>query len=306
MMKPVLKSKIASAVIYVIAFLVTIGALLIVATRKPKAVFPAMDKDKTQVLFLGDSNIDYGFEGEDIPVILSKKTGMVTYNAAFGGTCAGELNEFYRASNYRLVFNLGNLTRMMQTRDFSAALRNRAFVEQNMTGIENKTVILEHLDYEAMDYVILHYGLNDYAEGEEIEAEDPYLQTTYCGGLRYGIEQMHKLCPNAKIILSSITFCWNYEDWSENGEENRISGHDARYGDKNIDGYRDGMKKVAGEYDYVYFLDNLEGMGINEENADDYIRDDMHFNQDGRELYVEGLTRLLSEIEGRPVAGTNE
>ena len=58
-MKPVLKSKIASAVLYVIAFLVTIGALLIVATRKPKAVFPAMDKDKTQVLFLGDTEHDW-------------------------------------------------------------------------------------------------------------------------------------------------------------------------------------------------------------------------------------------------------
>jgi len=92
--------------------------------------------------------------------------------------------------------------------------------------------------------------------------------------------------------LSSITYCW-----SNDADKNRISGFEWDYGGDTIDVYRDGMEKVADEYEYVYFLDNLEVMGIDDKNSDDYLRDNMHFNQNGRELYVEGLINLLDEIE---------
>ncbi len=292
MEKTGLKSKIISGVLFAVFFFLSIGLLLYFGTRKPKVIFPAMDKDKPQVLFLGDSNIDYGFEGTDITVLLKEKTGMVTYNAGIGGTGAGEIKQYSANDDYLSVLNFPNLTRMMQTRDFSAALRNRQFLQESPSGIENKATILAHLDYQAMDYVIIHYGLNDYATGEAIDDGNKYNQSTYCGGLRYGIEQIHKLCPNAKIVLSSITYCW-----SNDADKNRISGFEWDYGGDTIDVYRDGMEKVADEYEYVYFLDNLEVMGIDDKNSDDYLRDNMHFNQNGRELYVEGLINLLDEIE---------
>lgn len=284
MKKTGLKSKIISGVLFALSFFLTIGLLLYFATREPEVIFPAMDKDKPQVLFLGDSNIDYGFEGTDVTVLLTEKTGMVTYNAAIGGTGAGAINEYATDTNFHSVLNLGNWTRMMQTKDFSAALRNRRFLEDNPSGLENKALILEHLDYTAMDYVVIHYGMNDYLVNEEVGDANGYVQNTYCGGLRYGVEQMHKLCPNAKIILSSITY-------------SELSG---KYPPES---YRDGMKSVAEKYSYVYFLDNLDGMGIDASNADEYLSDEMHLNQDGRELYVEGLMNLLDEI-GKGANGT--
>ena len=292
MEKTGLKSKIISGVLFAVFFFLSIGLLLYFGTRKPKVLFPAMDKDKPQVLFLGDSNIDYGFEGTDITVLLKEKTGMVTYNAGIGGTGAGELKQYSSNNDYLSVLNFPNLIRMMQTKDFSAALRNRKFLEESPSGIENKATILAHLDYPAMDYVVVHYGLNDYTVNEPVDDADTYNQNTYCGGLRYGVERIHKLCPNAKIILSSITYCWMPGD-----NKTRISGYDDITGENTIDVYRDGMEKVADEYEYVYFLDNLEVMGIDDKNCDDYLRDNMHLNQRGRELYVEGLINLLDEIK---------
>lgn len=287
-----LKSKIIAGVLFAVFFFLSIGLLLYFGTRKPEVIFPAMDKDKPQVLFLGDSNIDYGFEGTDVTVLLKEKTGMVTYNAGIGGTGAGALQQYSSNSDYMSVLNLVNLTRMMQTRDFSAALRNRQFLQESPSGIENKATILAHLDYQAMDYVVIHYGLNDYTVNEPIDDADGYNQNTYCGGLRYSVERIHKLCPNAKIVLSSITYCWMAGD-----NKTRISGYDDVLGENTIDVYRDGMKAVADEYEYVYFLDNLEVMGIDDKNCDSYLRDNMHFNQKGRELYVEGLINLLGEIK---------
>ena len=151
-------------VLFLLAFFAAGGLTFYFGSRKPEIYFPAMDKEKPQVLFLGDSNIDYGFEGTDIPVLLNEKTGMITYNGAVGGTCAGEPERIAKRTAYRSALNFNNLTRMMETGDFSGALRNRDFLEKNASGIENKALILGHLDYHAMDYVIVHYGLNDYME----------------------------------------------------------------------------------------------------------------------------------------------
>lgn len=287
------KNRIANSITFVVGFAIALALLCFFGLKRPKPVFPAIFQEEKQILFLGDSNIDYGFEGKDVTQILNERTGYVTYNEAFGGTCAGTPGSLYDDNDFLSLLCLGNLTRIMENRDYSAITRNREKVVNSSSDVEAKILVLKLLDFKAMDYVVIHYGMNDYVAGETIEGNDPYDESTYEGGLRSSVERIHKLCPNAKIILSSITFC---RDISEKTE---TTGFQKDFGGGTIDEYRDAMKKVAGEYDYTYFLDNLSEMDVDKSNYEtaDILRDTMHLNQAGRELYVDGLISLIREIE---------
>ena len=275
------------------AGLLVVAVMIICGLKKPDILFPAMNKDKPQMLFLGDSNIDFAFEGCEIPLKVTERTGIITYNGAVGGTTAAMLSPFINENSYYLMLSFFNMTKMMETGDFSPMTRRQSFIDDSSSGIASKATILSHLDYSAMDYVVIHYGLNDYYCGIPARSGDTADETTYYGALREGVKRVHKLCPKAVIIISSITFC-RYE---EDGKE-PVSGYEYNPGGGTIDAYRDAAKDVADEFDYAYFLDNLSGMDLEDKpiNENGYMRDKMHFGEEGRNLYTDNLLSLIETL----------
>ena len=221
------QSNIAVWVAGVLFFLLALGIMARFMLQKPAVIFPAMWQEKTQILFLGDSNIDYSFGGTEIPEMLSERMDLVTFNCAVGGTCAANTSKAYKRSNYYAMFSLFNLSKMIETRDFTTMTRSRTFLEESSSDIKDKALVLTHLDYSAMDFVILHYGMNDYFTGFPVENDNPRDERTYKGALRCGIERIHKQCPNAKIVLSSITYC-RYQEVGSDGIEvgDSVSGYE--------------------------------------------------------------------------------
>ena len=293
------QSNITAWVAGVLFFLLALAIMTRFMLQKPEVIFPAMWQEKPQVLFLGDSNIDYSFGGTEIPEMLSERMDLVAFNCAIGGTCAANTSKAYKQSNYYGMCSLFNLSKMIETRDFSFMTGNREFLEESGSDIKDKALVLTHLDYPAMDYVILHYGMNDYFTGFLIENEDPRDESTYKGALRCCVERIHKQCPNARIVLSSITYC-RYQEVDSNGIEvgDSVSGFEHDCGGGTIDKYRDAMKEVSEEYEYTYFLDNLERMGIDDSNYDspNLFQDFMHLGEEGRRIYTDGLEALLREM----------
>ena len=284
----------------VLMFAGSLALCICVARIRPQIIFPAVEQEKKQILFLGDSNIDYSFGGTEIPEMVMQEYDSVCYNCAIGGTCAANSTKPYKRTNYYSMFSLFNLSKMIETGDFSVMTRNKEFVDSASSNIRDKVLILEHLDYSAMDYVVLHYGMNDYFTGFPIENEEPYDEHTYKGALRCGIERMHKASPDATIILSSITYC-RYQEVSDEGIEvgEPISGLSFNFGQGTIDAYRDAMRDVAKEYPYTYFLDNLEGMQLDDSNytEEGLFQDHMHLGEKGRKIYTKGFLELLRQIE---------
>ena len=284
----------------VLFFAGTLALFFGIFKYRPEIIFPAVEKEKTQLLFLGDSNIDYSFGGTEIPEMVMKEYDSVAYNCAIGGTCAANSRKPYKRTNYYSMFSLYNLSKMIETGDFSVMTRNREFLDSASSNIKDKVLILEHLDYSAMDYVVLHYGMNDYFTGFPLESDERFDEYTYKGALRCGIERMHKACPDAKIILSSITYC-RYQEVSSEGIEvgEPISGLSFDFGQGTIDAYRDAMKEVSEEYPYTFFLDNLEGMQLGDSNyaEEGLFQDHMHLGEKGRAIYTEGFLKLIREIE---------
>ena len=286
--------KIADGILFGCAALLCAAVLFFFGIRRPEIIFPAMNREKPQMLFLGDSNIDFSFGGTEIPTMFEEKTGYVVYNAAIGGTCAANTKPYITNTNYYTLLSFFNITKMIEAGDFSAITRNRDMINESNSDLFEKHTILSHLDYSVMDYVVIHYGLNDYYCGTPIEGGDPYDENTYEGALRTGIERVHKTCPEATIILSSITYT-RYET----GDGGTESGYSLDFGGGTIEKYRDGMKKIAEEYPYTVFLDNLSGMGIGDDNYSEegYFHDAMHFDEKGREIYTEGLVDLIESLK---------
>ena len=288
------KSKLNSRhLVFAGVFVLCIILIGIVALRRPKALFPAMFQEKTQILFLGDSNIAFDFGGQTIPQMTEEKLDAVCYNAAVGGTCAYHKNEPYPLEAFYTLLDLSNLTKMMETGDFNSVTRDKTMLDQS-GYVRDHMLVLKHLDYKALDYVVIHFGVNDYMASAPLEGKHAKDDTSYAGSLRSSIIRIHRLSPDAKIIISSIPFIWGYD--KEN--DAYISGLEFDYGGGTIEKYYEASKEVAEEYAYVYFLDNLTGCEETvpmEESP--YHEDRIHYSKQGRELYTERLTKLIRELE---------
>lgn len=274
-----------------------LSAMLILCTAfiGTKKFYPVeVESQKTQILFLGDSNIAYDFGGQDIPELVYDRMGVTTYNAAIGGTSAAKINTMNYFDDRDDMFCLYNLVKVMESGDYNAIADYYGGGTQREKEAVGKMQMLTDLRLDEIDYIVIAYGLNDYTTGRTIYAEDPYAEHTYTGALRTAIEKLQKLCPNATIILSSITYCVFTE-----GGEVVSDGYDRTWGGGTIEEYRDAMEFVASEYDNVYFMDSLEYMNIGRDNYTQYLRDGMHFNDMGRVLYVDYLEETINGIEGK-------
>ena len=274
-----------------------LSAILILCTALigTKKFYPVdVESHKTQILFLGDSNIAYDFGGQDIPELVYDRMGVTTYNAAIGGTSAAKINTMNYFDDRDDMFCLYNLVKVMESGDYNAVADYYGGGTQHEKEAVGKMQMLTDLRLNEIDYIVIAYGLNDYTTGRTIYAEDPYAEHTYTGALRLSIEKLQKMCPNATIILSSITYCVFTE-----GGEVVSDGYERTWGGGTIEEYRDAMEFVASEYDNVYFVDNLEYMNISKDNFKQYLRDGMHFNDVGRELFVDHLEETINGIEGK-------
>lgn len=278
----------------IFAIIAMLGAVAILATAKigTQKIYPLENDDRLQILFLGDSNFAYDFGDRSIPDRIGERLNADIYNCAIGGTSAVKLNVANYFDADLDAFNLYNLSKVMISGDYQSVNAYRSIGGEFGKTAVCKAEILTNIDFAELDYIVISYGLNDYTSGCAVYGEDPYDETTYIGALRGAVERIQRVCPNAKIILSSITYCVFYENTDVIQD-----GYEKSFGGGMINDYRDAMETVSAEYDNVYFIDNLEKLNINKDNFRDYLVDEMHLNFTGHEMYVDSFIEEIEEIE---------
>lgn len=277
----------------VFGILTFVSALLLWCTTLigSKKTYPYGDEDCLRLLFLGDSNYVYEMNGTTIPQRIGEQLNAEVYNCAVGGTTAAKLDTANYIDTKMDLFCLSNMVKIMEcgdvqgVRDFAGS-----FDEYGYHGFL-KATILADIDFKKMDYVVLSYGINDYTTGRPVWGENPYDWNTYAGALRNAIESIKKTCPNAKIIIASITYCTLIS------EDGYPDGYQTSYGGGTIEEYRDAAMLVASEYESVFFLDNLKELPITYQNFSDYLCDGLHLNEQGQIAYTEHFVSMLEEIE---------
>lgn len=268
-------------IVFTVEALIFAAVIFVFAFAGKKKLFPRIDEDKTQILFLGDSNFANDFGEGALPNKFGDRyEDIVTYDGSMGGSSAANLNTEHKPDSYSECFCLHSISKMMETDDFSY-LTDDPELLKSRTGGEVKFRTLPRIDFGKMDYVILNFGMNDYLQGVPAVGDDEY---SYSYAMKKSIERIHKACPNAKIIACSVTFYY----YIDSQTEEVVSGNEYSFKNGNLlYEYRDALKDVCEDFDYVVFVDSLEELGIDESNCLELMDDNVHLNSEGQDMYVE-------------------
>ena len=151
-------------------------------------------------------------------------------------------------------------------------------VYNTLTSIDLSTVDVVAVMYDGSDYLAGHAMYND---GNATDI------TQFTGNTEAGIELLQYCYPNIRIIIMSPTYAFGLD---ENG--NYVSSDIQRYGWDVLSTYV--IKQYAScASRMVTFVDNLYGT-INEDNAEDYLTDHLHLNQEGRKKVAERFVYALN------------
>lgn len=153
---------------------------------------------------------------------------------------------------------------------------------------------LTTLDFNEVDVVVIMYDASDYLMGHEMYDDfNPTNIQCFTGNLEAGIELLTDNYPNIRIIVLSPTYAY-----ALNEEGEYVSSDMYRYGQDVLSTYVIKQSDSCNSRS-VSFVDNLYGT-ITEDNADQYLIDNIHLNTEGRRLvfnrFMEALT-AYSEIK---------
>ncbi len=147
---------------------------------------------------------------------------------------------------------------------------------------------LKNVDMDTVDAILIMYDASDYLRGNS--TYDPQNLTNircFAGNMAAGIELIQKTYPHIRIIIMSPTYAYAVDD---NGKY--ISSEKKSYGGGFLSDYHAGQYMTALSQN-VTFVDNLFGT-FTEENAEEYLTDNLHLNEKGRQAVADRFTYALT------------
>ena len=230
--------------------------------------------EPVEILVLGDSIWDLVRDETGVAGVLEEKLGNAqVYNLAIKGTQAA---------------NTGN-----GTEDTCLIAMTEYICGQRTCELPDEVAakqLLSEVPYEQIDYVILAYGLNDYFAGVKQKNPDDYFDTsTYSGALCSGVTALKQVCPNARFVIASPTYCQGY---SYGQVVHESPYHD--FGGGTVIDYTASAKAVCASFDAI-FINNFDDMNISIHNGDQYLIDATHLTEAGRKRYAENVASYIEE-----------
>ena len=243
------------------------------------------DDGVTTILCLGDDpfSLDQGETG--LAEQIAAKTNATVYNGSFSGTTIAVRNPTFEDWYSIDAFSFYNVAMSISSGDFGFMREVVAYgYDENYL---RTTEMLAALDMNTVDMICIMYDGSDYINRRTSEnPDDPYDAITYTGALRSGIEAIQKAYPHIRIVVMSHSFCHNV-----NEEGNFENGDRADLGNGTLSHYL--LKELVVCMDCsVSFIDNFYG-SVNEDNYLEYLRDNIHFNDAGRELLADRFVQCI-------------
>lgn len=177
-------------------------------------------------------------------------------------------------------------------------LRNNDYIYQDIfqtlgdklppDGLEAYNTLLS-IDFSTVDVIAIMYDGADYLAGHNMYSDDNATDIQqFTGNLEAGIELIKQTYPDIRIIVMSPTYAYAVDEAG-----NYVSSDQYRYGNQDVL-----STYVIKEYEscyrqYVTFIDNLYGT-VTEDNASDYLTDNIHLNLEGRKKVAERFIYYLN------------
>lgn len=244
------------------------------------------------ILMFGNSPLTDDRDSEDgLANMIAAYTGANVINCAVSDSYMGAVQYPYRADQdpmdiytpYWLVA-LNLYINVMKSFEESKIEMGESLPAEAEEVVETMST----LDLNTVDVIVFMYDGADYLLGHKAYNADNTIDLlTFNGNMEATIELIQNYYPHIRIIVMSPTYVFGVD---ENG--NYISSDDQTYNDQDflydytIYQYESCLRKG------VTYVDNLYGT-ITEENASEYLTDNIHLNAEGRRLMADRLIYAL-------------
>lgn len=220
---------------------------------------------------------------------IAKMANATVYNCAVPGSHLAATNDTFSVEADAMdAFNFYWLTTF-------AALDNEVPCKEALTNApealppEAQQVydILTDLDFSKIDVIGIMYDATDYLQGRTLYnvSNETDIQTFY-GNLTAGIELLQTTYPHIRIIVMSPTYAY-----AVNSEGEYVDSDIFVYNEHPLSTYALMMDRSTSNLG-VSFVDNFYGT-VNVLNANDYLIDNMHLNNDGKQKLAERFVYAL-------------
>ncbi len=261
----------------------------------PQEGMTVKDDGKTTIVAFGNAPFADDRDSEDsLANIIEDMTGATVINCSVGDSyLAAEGTTLSSDIAPMDAFNFYWLTTAF-------CLRNNDFVYRDIfdtlgdnmpkDGLEAYETLMD-IDFSTVDVIVMMYDGNDYLAGHKMYSDhnDTDIQQ-FTGNMCAGIDLIQETYPHIRIIVLSPTYAF-----AINEEGEYISSDQYRYGQDVLSTYV--IKQFGYAYDRsVTFVDNLYGT-ITEDNATQYLTDNLHLNAEGRKLVAERFVYALNYFD---------
>lgn len=265
--------------------------MLPLVDSEQQPIYKSYGEDST-ILFLGNAPFADDRDSEDNMVnMIQKLTGATVYNCSVSGSYLAALNYTLDTNDYPMdIFNFYWLCQLM-----SGDVIDQRYLDGLKTLGDDAPPeamdvynTLKSLDYSEVDVIAIMYDASDYLAGHKtvLFANDTDIQT-FAGNLEAGIELLRSVFPHIRIMVMSPTYAFGIDD-----DGKYISSDIKDYGEGGLSMYVIWQSQSCISRSVTY-IDHLYGT-VHEDNASEYLTDNLHLNLEGRKKVAQRFTDALN------------
>ena len=249
--------------------------------------------DASNIVLFGNAPFaDDRDSSDSLANLIAKETGATVYNCSISGSylAAQELNfdPTVAAMDAYCLYWLVNLATGAPIDNYYVQAAEQ-LGDKTPADAEEVINTLKTLDFNTIDTVAIMYDATDYLLGNPMYNDDnPTDPTQFTGNLEASIEVLQSLYPQIRIIVMSPTYAYAVD---ENGDY--VSSDMYIYNNRDVLSTYVIKECYSANLHSVSFMDNLYG-SITEDNAKEYLKDNLHLNVKGRKIIAKRFEYFLN------------
>lgn len=249
--------------------------------------------DASNIVLFGNAPFADDRDSSDgLANLIAKETGATVYNCSVSGSyLAAQHTNFDYTLAPMDAYCLYWLVNLAVGVPLDGYYTDAAKALGDKTPPEAEEVVntLKTLDFNTIDTVAIMYDATDYLMGNAMYNDDNSTDPTqFTGNLEASIEVLQNNYPHLRIIVMSPTYAYAVD---ENGDY--VSSDIYIYNGRDVLSTYVIKECYSANIHSVSFMDNLYG-SVTEDNAKEYLVDNLHLNVKGRKLIAKRFEYFLN------------
>lgn len=249
--------------------------------------------DASNIVLFGNAPFADDRDSSDgLANLIAKETGATVYNCSVSGSylAAQHINFDVTLApmDAYCLYWLVNLACGVPVDGYYADAA-QALGDRTPPEAEEVVNTLKTLDFNTIDTIAIMYDATDYLMGNPMYNDDNTTDPSqFTGNLEASIEVLQNNYPDIRIIVMSPTYAYAID---ENGDY--VSSDIYIYNNRDVLSTYVIKECYSANIHSVSFMDNLYG-SVTEDNAEEYLIDNLHLNVKGRKLIAKRFEYFLN------------